>query len=80
MHGPDDVPVALQAAERLREHALGDVPDDALQLGVLYGAVRAGYTAAVTNDVETVTGKTPQTFEAFARQHGMPVTGERQGC
>jgi len=46
------------------------MPEGAVQyVGVLYGAVRAGYTAAVTNDVETVTGRKPQTFEAFARQH-----------
>ena len=46
------------------------MPEGAVQyVGVLYGAVRAGYAAAVTNDVETVTGRKPQTFEAFARQH-----------
>ncbi|MGO8927422.1 MAG: SDR family oxidoreductase [Limisphaerales bacterium] len=37
-------------------------------VGVLYRAVRAGYTGAVTRDVETVTGRKPTAFETFARQ------------
>ena len=46
------------------------MPEGAVQyVGVLYGAVRAGYAARITNDVESVTGKAPQTFEAFATQH-----------
>lgn len=45
------------------------MPESAVQyVGVLYGAVRAGYTAAITSDVETVTGRKPMTFAAFARQ------------
>ena len=44
------------------------MPESAVQyVGVLYGAVRAGYTATVTKDVETVTGRKSQTFEAYAR-------------
>lgn len=44
------------------------LPEGAVQyVGVLYGAVRAGYAAAVTNDVETVTGHKPQAFEDYAR-------------
>jgi uncharacterized protein YbjT (DUF2867 family) len=35
-------------------------------LGVLYGVVRAGHAAGVTNDFETLTGRRPTTFEAFA--------------
>jgi uncharacterized protein YbjT (DUF2867 family) len=35
-------------------------------LSVLYGVVRAGYAAAVTSDVETVTGRKPVNFRAFA--------------
>ena len=35
-------------------------------LSVLYGAVRAGYAAGVTSDVETVTGRKPITFRTFA--------------
>jgi uncharacterized protein YbjT (DUF2867 family) len=51
----------------LRDNGL---PESAVQyLGVLYGAVRAGYTTTVTKDVETATGKRPQTFEAFAREN-----------
>jgi uncharacterized protein YbjT (DUF2867 family) len=46
------------------------MPEGAVQyVGVLYGAVRAGYAATVTQDVEAVTGRQPQAFEAFARQH-----------
>jgi uncharacterized protein YbjT (DUF2867 family) len=46
------------------------MPEGAVQyVGVLYSAVRAGYTAAVTQDGEKVTGKRPTTFGAFARQN-----------
>ena len=45
------------------------MPESAVQyVGVLYNAVRAGYTGAVTRDVETVTGRKPTTFETFAQQ------------
>ena len=37
-------------------------------LAVLYGVVRAGYAAGITSDVETVTGKKPVTFRAFAER------------
>ena len=36
-------------------------------LGMLYSVVRAGFAASVTGDFETITGKKPTTFEAFAR-------------
>lgn len=50
----------------LRDNGL---PESAVQyVGVLYGSVRAGYAAAVTKDVEAVTGRKPRNFEAFARQ------------
>lgn len=46
------------------------VPESAVQyMAVLYGAVRAGYTAPVTNDVQTVTGHKPVTFDQFARDN-----------
>jgi hypothetical protein len=46
------------------------MPEGAMQyVGVLYNVVRAGYTGAVTHDVETVTGRKPTAFEAFARQN-----------
>ena len=46
------------------------MPESAAQyVGMLYAAVRAGHTAVVTKDVETVTGRKPTTFEAFARQN-----------
>ena len=35
----------------------------------LYGAVRAGYTATVTDDVQRVTGRPAIPFEQFARDH-----------
>jgi uncharacterized protein YbjT (DUF2867 family) len=45
------------------------MPESAVQyVGVLYSAVRAGHTGAVTQDVETVTGRKPTTFEMFAQQ------------
>ncbi len=45
------------------------MPEGAVQyVGVLYSAVRAGYTAAVTKDVQTVTGRAPTRFEDFARR------------
>lgn len=46
------------------------MPEGAVQYaGVLYSAVRAGYTAAVTGDVESVTGRKPIAFGTFARQN-----------
>jgi hypothetical protein len=46
------------------------MPEGAVQyVGALYGAVRAGYAAAVTKDVETPITRKPQAFETFARQH-----------
>lgn len=46
------------------------MPESAVQyVGVLYSAVRAGYMAAVTQDVETVTGRKPIIFQDFAWQN-----------
>ncbi len=46
------------------------MPESAVQYaGMLYSAVRAGYTAGVIPDVETVTGKRPISFQAFANQN-----------
>jgi uncharacterized protein YbjT (DUF2867 family) len=46
------------------------MPEGAVQyVSVLYSAVRAGYAASVTPDVETVTGRKPIDFETFARQN-----------
>ena len=36
-------------------------------LGMLYSVVRAGFAAGVSNDLQTVTGKKPLTFEAFTQ-------------
>jgi uncharacterized protein YbjT (DUF2867 family) len=46
------------------------MPEGAVQyMGILYAVVRAGYMAAVTDDVRNVTGKGPITFSEFARQN-----------
>ena len=46
------------------------MPEGAVQYaGMLYGAVRAGYTAAITPDYEAIIGRKPTSFETFARQH-----------
>ena len=48
-----------------RSHGM---PEPAIAyLAVLYGVVRAGFAAGVSGDFETVTGRKPITFEAFAR-------------
>jgi uncharacterized protein YbjT (DUF2867 family) len=45
------------------------LPESAVRYaGVLYGAVRAGYCAAVTPAVETLLGRKPTSFAAFAKQ------------
>jgi uncharacterized protein YbjT (DUF2867 family) len=47
--------------------ALG-MPEPAITyMTVLYGVVRAGYAAAVTSDIEKVTGRKPATFREFAQ-------------
>ena len=38
-------------------------------MGILYAVVRAGYMAAVTDDVQNVTGQKPIAFGEFARQN-----------
>jgi len=54
-------------SKRMRDNGL---PESAVQyIGVLYRVVRTGCAAAVTQDVETVTGRRPRTFEAFAREN-----------
>jgi hypothetical protein len=36
-------------------------------MGMLYAVVRAGLAASVAGDFETISGRKPMTFEAFAR-------------
>jgi uncharacterized protein YbjT (DUF2867 family) len=44
------------------------MPESMVQyMGVLYAAVRAGYTEVVTKDVEEVTGQKPVTFAQFVQ-------------
>jgi uncharacterized protein YbjT (DUF2867 family) len=46
------------------------MPGGAVQyMGVLYGAVRSGWLAAVTDDVENVTGRPPISFGDFAQKN-----------
>jgi uncharacterized protein YbjT (DUF2867 family) len=46
------------------------MPEGAVQyMGILYGAVRSGWMAAVTDDVAEVTGRPAVTFGDFAQAH-----------
>ena len=54
-----------QMLEGARSHGMPE--PSVAYLGVLYGVVRAGYAAAVAGDFETITGRKPMTFDAFAR-------------
>jgi len=61
---------AISEADMLQGMRDAGLPEGAVHyVGVLYSAVRAGYMAAITRDVETVIGRTPIAFEAFARQN-----------
>ncbi len=52
------------------------VPEDyARMLTSIFVPVRAGYTAAVTGDVETLTGKAPLTLDTYARDHLAQLRG-----
>jgi len=54
-----------QMLEGARSHGMPE--PSVAYLGVLYGVVRAGYAAAVTDDFRTLTGRQPMTFNAFTR-------------
>jgi uncharacterized protein YbjT (DUF2867 family) len=46
------------------------VPEPVIQyLGLLYAPVRAGYMAAISDDVRQITGRVPMSFSTFAKQH-----------
>lgn len=48
------------------------MPEDAIRyMAVLYSAVRAGWTAAVSDAVEKVTGRPPISFGEFARKNAV---------
>lgn len=51
------------------------MPEGAVQyVGMLYSVVRAGYAAAVTQDVQAVLGRAPTRFEDFARRMAAAFT------
>jgi len=61
---------ALDEETMLQGARDNDMPEGAVQyLGVLYAAVRAGYTAAVTPDVAQVTGREATTFDEFVAEN-----------
>jgi uncharacterized protein YbjT (DUF2867 family) len=66
-------PVVYQSLtdEQMAEGArAAGVPEPAIgYLTTLYGAVRAGYVAAVTGDVQKVLGRLPISFQQFAQQN-----------
>lgn len=53
----------------LRGAMAGAHPDVVELMVAIYGYVRAGWTAAVSPDVEAVLGRKPITFASFARDH-----------
>lgn len=61
----DADPAAFEAGLR----AAGLPPDYAGLLGALFGVVRAGYAAAVTDDVRRITSRAPRSLEAYAADH-----------
>jgi hypothetical protein len=54
-----------QMLEGARSHGMPE--SSVAYLGVLYGVVRAGYAGAVAGDFESIAGRAPITFDAFAR-------------
>lgn len=56
--------------EQFRANLQDFMPADYVNLlSALYGAVRAGYTADVSSDVEQVLGRSPISFEQFVQDH-----------
>lgn len=67
--GKDVTYHALEEAEMLQGARDIGMPEGAVQyMAMLYGAVRQGLMAAVTNDVEKTTGHAPLSFSKFARR------------
>jgi len=59
---------AISEQEMLEGARRAGMPESAVQyLAALYGAVRAGYAAAVTPEVEKITGRKPVSFREFAQ-------------
>lgn len=62
--------VDLTEEQMLQGAREAGMPDHAVAyLALLYGLIRDGHTAEVTNEVSTLTGQTPQSFRDFARTH-----------
>jgi uncharacterized protein YbjT (DUF2867 family) len=60
---------AIPEGDMLNGMRKAGLPEGAVQyVAVLYAAVRAGHTSIVTPDVESVTGRKPTSFEAFAQR------------
>ncbi|WP_437910573.1 SDR family oxidoreductase [Sorangium sp. So ce327] len=68
------VDVSVDAARRRMIEA-GAPPSLAAAVGELIERIRAGNGAVRTDTVERVTGRTPTTFEAWAREHARAWTG-----
>jgi uncharacterized protein YbjT (DUF2867 family) len=61
---------ALAEEEMLNNLRRAGLPEGAVQyVANLYRAVRAGYAARITADVEMVSGRKPMTFDEFIRQN-----------
>jgi uncharacterized protein YbjT (DUF2867 family) len=77
--GPEAITYAQAAAELSAEFV--DVPDDVArqtlpaELVTLFALLRAGAARQVTAAVETLTGRPPRDFAAFAREHAPAAAG-----
>ena len=61
---------AIDDAEFVNILTGSGVPEDYAEfLASIFHPVREGWTAAVTSDVETLTGKRPRSLETYARDH-----------
>jgi uncharacterized protein YbjT (DUF2867 family) len=61
--------IALPEADMLQGARDNGMPEGSVQfMGALYGAVRQGFMAAVTDDVKKVTGNDPIRFDEFIRE------------
>lgn len=60
----------LPEEDMLNQARDNGMPEGSVQyMGILYGAVRAGYTAPITRTVEEVTGSPPLDFSSFVKHN-----------